>query len=51
MDVDIQGTLRAELESGLTLPAPWYSDPTIYAREQERIFRRSWQYACAVGRA
>ena len=49
MAVDIADTLRAELESGLTLPASWYSDPAVYAREQERIFRRSWQYACDIG--
>ena len=34
----------ATLERGETLPASWYTDPAYYAREQERIFRRSWQY-------
>src|SRR5690348_16985912 len=34
----------AALERGETLPATWYTDPSFYAREQERIFRRSWQY-------
>jgi phenylpropionate dioxygenase-like ring-hydroxylating dioxygenase large terminal subunit len=34
----------AALERGETLPANWYTDPAFYAREQERIFRRSWQY-------
>jgi len=34
----------AALERGETLPASWYTDPSFYAREQERIFRRSWQY-------
>src|SRR5690242_144573 len=34
----------AALERGETLPASWYTDPSLYAREQERIFRRSWQY-------
>ena len=27
-----------------TLPWSWYSDPEVLRREQERIFRRSWQY-------
>jgi phenylpropionate dioxygenase-like ring-hydroxylating dioxygenase large terminal subunit len=30
-----------------TIPWSWYSDPAVLAIEQERIFRRSWQY---VGR-
>ena len=28
-----------------TLPWSWYSDSELLRREQERIFRRSWQYA------
>ncbi len=32
------------LEEGWTLPASWYSDATVAARERERIFARSWQY-------
>jgi choline monooxygenase len=28
------------------LPWSWYSDPEVLRREQERIFRRAWQYAC-----
>src|SRR5690242_1450502 len=27
-----------------TLPYSWYSDPEILRREQEHIFRSSWQY-------
>jgi choline monooxygenase len=27
-----------------TIPWSWYSDPEILRREQERIFRSSWQY-------
>ena len=30
-----------------TIPWSWYTDPAVLALEQERIFRRSWQY---VGR-
>ena len=36
--------VRAALEQGETLPATWYTDPAYFAREQARIFRRSWQY-------
>jgi phenylpropionate dioxygenase-like ring-hydroxylating dioxygenase large terminal subunit len=43
-DVD---RLAADLDRGLSLPASWYYDPAIAALEQERIFRRTWQY---VGR-
>ena len=32
-----------------TVPWSWYSDPAILAREMERIFRRSWQYAGHLG--
>ena len=32
-----------------TLPYSWYSDPAIYRLEQERIFRRTWQYVGHVG--
>ncbi len=31
-----------------TLPASWYRDPEIFARERDRVFRRTWQL---VGRA
>ena len=44
MAVDVAPGLREQLEQGLTLPAGWYSDPEIHRLEQERIFRRSWQY-------
>ena len=45
MAIDVTPALREELERGLTLPASWYSDPAVLALEQERIFRRTWQYA------
>ena len=32
-----------------TVPWSWYSDPAILAREIERIFRCSWQYAGHLG--
>jgi choline monooxygenase len=34
-----------------TLPYSWYVDPEILRREQERIFRDSWQYVGHVGEA
>jgi phenylpropionate dioxygenase-like ring-hydroxylating dioxygenase large terminal subunit len=33
------------LHAGHSLPARWYADADVLAREQERIFRRSWAYA------
>jgi choline monooxygenase len=36
--------LLDSLERGYTLPAEWYTRPEFYTREQERIFRRCWQY-------
>jgi phenylpropionate dioxygenase-like ring-hydroxylating dioxygenase large terminal subunit len=32
-----------------TLPWSWYTDPEVLRVEQERIFRRSWQYAGHLG--
>lgn len=43
--------LAASLEQGMTLPAAWYTDPEWYARERDRIFRRTWQYAGLVEHA
>jgi choline monooxygenase len=40
-------SLREALARGRTLPADWYTDPTLFEREQERIFAASWNY---VGR-
>jgi phenylpropionate dioxygenase-like ring-hydroxylating dioxygenase large terminal subunit len=33
-----------QLTDGRTLPASWYSDEAIFAREREQIFARMWQY-------
>jgi phenylpropionate dioxygenase-like ring-hydroxylating dioxygenase large terminal subunit len=33
-----------------SLPWSWYSDPDVLRREQERIFRRAWQYVGHSGR-
>jgi len=40
--------IRERLEAGYTLPAGWYSDSAILALERERIFKHTWQYACAT---
>lgn len=37
--------LDASLAGGHTLPAPWYTDPALFALEKDRIFAGSWQYA------
>lgn len=34
-----------------TLPYAWYVDPDVERREQERIFRRTWQYVGHAGQA
>ena len=34
-----------------TLPWSWYTDPAVLRLEQERIFRRCWQYAGRVDEA
>jgi carnitine monooxygenase subunit len=36
------------LADGWTLPAGWYGDDAVLARERETIFARSWQYAGRV---
>lgn len=37
-------TLLAALDRGESLPAHWYTDPSITAREIEKVFRKSWSY-------
>lgn len=44
-DLSRRAGLWESLADGYTLPAEWYTDPEIFARERERIFRRAWQYA------
>jgi ferredoxin-NADP reductase/phenylpropionate dioxygenase-like ring-hydroxylating dioxygenase large terminal subunit len=43
-DVKTSDRLLAALNRGESLPADWYTDPQITAREIEEIFRRSWCY-------
>lgn len=37
--------LERPLEDGWTLPASWYSEPSVLALERERIFASAWTYA------
>ena len=37
--------LEHRLEDGWTLPASWYTDPGVHARERDRLFARAWTYA------
>src|ERR1700722_3259635 len=41
---DTPDSLLAALERGESLPAHWYTDPSITAREIEKIFRKTWNY-------
>ena len=41
-------TLAQALDHGSTLPASWYTDPAVLDLERERIFARTWQYACRL---
>src|SRR5215469_6977913 len=36
--------IATSLQKGYTLPATWYTSAEHHTLEQERIFRRSWQY-------
>jgi phenylpropionate dioxygenase-like ring-hydroxylating dioxygenase large terminal subunit len=33
-----------DIEKGISLPSSWYTDPSMLLKEQEKIFRRYWQY-------
>jgi choline monooxygenase len=37
-----------DLARASTIPASWYTDPAMLVREREMIFRRTWQFACAL---
>ncbi|MBV8901457.1 MAG: aromatic ring-hydroxylating dioxygenase subunit alpha [Verrucomicrobia bacterium] len=41
---DNLSSLMAGLERGETLPAHWYTNPSITDQEISKIFRRSWHY-------
>src|SRR5947209_17811910 len=48
MNVRNKSLLEA-LDRGRTLPAEWYTDPEMLARERERIFATSWNHVGRVG--
>ena len=43
-DLDPDGRIEAAIDAGHTLPSSWYTAPTVFALEQQRVFRRAWQY-------
>ena len=43
-DLDPDGSIGRAISEARTLPSAWYTDQEIFQREQERIFRRSWEY-------
>ncbi len=49
MAVRIDPELRHALARGATLPFDWYTDPEVLRLEQDRIFRRAWQYVGQTG--
>jgi choline monooxygenase len=46
MDTLDRPDLEAALEDGYTLPADWYTEPSVFQLEKTRIFHHSWQYVC-----
>lgn len=40
------GDVGSAARPPLALGASWYTDPDVFAREQDAIFARTWQYAC-----
>lgn len=38
--------MHGALDRGETLPVELYTSPEVYDLERERVFNRSWQYAC-----
>ena len=35
--------IDADISRAWSIPAPFYTDPAVWARERERIFARAWQ--------
>jgi choline monooxygenase len=48
-NADLAAVLEAitrPIEHARGIPAAWYTDPEIFAQEQDRIFRRGWMAVC-----
>ena len=43
------GRFSRDPERSFTLPARYYIDPSIYEREKQAIFYRSWNFGCHAG--
>jgi choline monooxygenase len=41
-------TFEPDLALARTIPAGWYTDPGMLELEQEKIFRRTWQFASSL---
>ncbi|MBI2711426.1 MAG: aromatic ring-hydroxylating dioxygenase subunit alpha [Bdellovibrio sp.] len=41
----MESDINRRLAQGFTLPANWYTDPFFFKLEQDRIFRKTWNYA------
>jgi phenylpropionate dioxygenase-like ring-hydroxylating dioxygenase large terminal subunit len=46
--IEKQDEMLKDLDRGISIPAYWYTDPAILELEQQRIFRKCWQY---IGRS
>jgi phenylpropionate dioxygenase-like ring-hydroxylating dioxygenase large terminal subunit len=47
--IDDPALLLAALDRGESLPAHWYTDPSITEQEIARIFRKAWSYIGPLG--
>jgi len=44
--IDVLNDVDQPVENAKGIPAQWYTDPDIFALEQERIFRKTWMAVC-----
>src|SRR5262249_39119169 len=47
--IENPGGLLAALDRGESLPANWYTDPSITELETTRVFRKAWNYIGPLG--